>query len=113
MINRTDPESTFPNVDIEQWRREIEVFAAATTSALDAIVFELSNACTVDGVPAVSPQQTEITKHDPVANHANNGSSAKRATASRRTICESPSTPSGSSRLALIKEKLASRMKND
>ena len=113
MINRTDPESILPNVDLEQWRRDIDVFAEAITSALDAIVSELSIACSGDEVPAASPKQAMTAKHVPVAKQAIRESTVKRAIASPSRDNQRASTFAGGSRLASIKEKLASRMKKD
>jgi len=45
MKNQTETETNSINVDLDQWRRDIDTFASAMTSALDAIVDELSNAC--------------------------------------------------------------------
>ena len=33
------------NIDVDQWRREIRMFAESTQSAIEAIVSDLSNSC--------------------------------------------------------------------
>jgi len=108
MNNQTEPEPNLATVDLDQWRRDIAIFAAATSSALDAIVDELSNSCSSDGVSTVSSSRgiPAIPFRSPIVPPQKNesvvqGTPAEPASASYN----------GSSRLALIKEKLASRMK--
>lgn len=114
MNNQTEPESKLANVDLDQWRRDIDTFAAATASALDAIVNELSNNCSSDGVSSVSSSHriAKLPLRNPIAKPSLNEAVVKRSTAAPSSAKKSSSPSNGSSRLALIKEKLASRMKN-
>lgn len=45
MNDATDKQTKFINVDLEQWQRDINAFSAATKSALDSIIGDLSAAC--------------------------------------------------------------------
>ena len=113
MNQQTDPHSKLVNVDLDQWRQEIDVFTKATASALDAIVSELSNACSGNPVPSVS--QTSQTRtsatRNPIAKPSHSETAVKRAPASHALGSKTNlPTNGGSSRLASIKEKLASRI---
>lgn len=112
MSDPTDTASECINVDLEQWRRDIDTFAAATTSALDAIVSELSTVCSGDQVSSVtgsSPVQATA-KQTTVLQHAKNEADAVKATAATSSISKSVIPTNGGSRLASLKEKLASRI---
>ena len=110
--NRPDSPTKLGSVDLDQWRQEIDVFAAATIAALDAIVSELSTTCSGDQVSPVppNPQDLVVTRRTPVAKTDPDDSAVKRNTALHSPVNKS-TPPSGTgNRLASIKEKLASRM---
>ena len=112
MSGQTSTESEFINVDLEQWRRDIDTFAAATTSALDAIIIELSTVCSGDQVSSVvrsSPVQVTTNRATDLQQADNEADALKAATAT--SSIDSSTTPTnGGSRLATLKEKLASRI---
>jgi len=105
MKNQTETETNSINVDLDQWRRDIDTFASAMTSALDAIVDELSNACSGSDIRPNS----STTKRAPVARQSKINSTANRPATTSKPNNSSAST-SSNSRLASLKEKLASRM---
>ena len=112
MSDQTSTESEIINVDLEQWRRDIDTFAAATTSALDAIVSELSTVCSSDQVSSVarsSPVQVTTNRATDLQQAENEDDAVKAATATS-SIDKSTTPTNGGSRLATLKEKLASRI---
>ena len=112
MSHQSDPQTKLASIDLDQWRQEIDAFTAATMSALDAIVNELSNACSGDGVPERLParRNTTIAQHPSVAKQSHNDSAVKRTNAAGSSAKKSNSPSDERSRLASIKEKLASRI---
>ena len=115
MNQQTDPQAKLASVDLDQWRQEIDVFAAATASALDSIVSELSTACS--GNPVRSIYQTGHTKtadnRSPISRTSKNETAVKRASGPQTSVTRTNSATNGGSRLASIKEKLASRINKD
>ena len=114
MNNQIDTESTFVSVDLEQWHRDIDTFTAATTSALDAIICELSTVCSGGKVsPVVSKSiPTQATPKPALSSQQlKKDSGTVRATAALLSSNEKSDSPANSgSRLASLKEKLASRI---
>ena len=115
MSDQADTGSKFINVDLEQWRRDIDTFAAATTSALDAIISDLSTVCSGGQVSSVA-QSPPIQMNPVNATQATDLQQTKIKTIASRPVTASGSTeksaaPSnGGNRLASLKEKLASRI---
>ena len=112
MSDQTDIASECINVDLEQWRRDIDTFAAATTSALDAIVSELSTVCSGDQVSSVAGSSSvrATAKPTTVLQHAKNESDSVKAPTAPSSSSRSTALTNGGSRLASLKEKLASRI---
>ena len=47
MNQNQKPKTTALDINVDQWRRDINTFAATTLQALDVIVAQLSNSCTI------------------------------------------------------------------
>lgn len=109
MSDQIDTDSNFIDLDLEQWRREIDTFAAATTSALDAITGELSTVCS-------GGQVSSIAKSAPAQLSEKGTTVLPRSThepgAVRPAIDKNTTPTSSGGRLASLKEKLASRINN-
>jgi len=111
MSEHADTESKFVNVDLEQWRRDIDTFAAATTSALDAIIGELSTVCSggqVRSLPRNSERQLPVKRKTVLQQGASDVRPVR--TAATNSSTDRGTTPASGSRLASLKEKLASRI---
>ena len=105
MKNQSETETNSFNVDLGQWRRDIDTFASATTSALDAIVSELSNACSGGEIRPVGRRANRT----PIAKQSKVNTTTSRQNTTSKTN-NTPSSTGSNSRLASLKEKLASRM---
>ena len=105
MKNQSETETNSFNVDLDQWRRDIDTFASATTSALDAIVNELSNACSGGEIRPIASTASRI----PIAKQSKVNTTTSRQNTTSKTN-NTPSSTGSNSRLASLKEKLASRM---
>jgi len=107
MSDQAKTESKFVNVDLEQWRRDIDTFAAATTSALDAIIGELSIVCSGGKVNSFARSNESKLP----AKRAKIPQQGRPQTRAVRTATDKSTTQAASgSRLASLKEKLASRI---
>ena len=112
MSDKTTSDAQFIDVDLEQWRRDINTFASTTQGALDAIVDELSNA--LGGSKSASRRKpNEKTNHalstNQVAKNTDSGG-GKTKPVTKKTSDPQGSNAGREDRLASVKQKLASRM---
>ena len=81
------------NIDVDQWRRDIQTFASTTKRVLDAIAAELSNDCAKN---SGEPIQSVRTSPQTAVTHSLNVSQDE--------------TPGADDRLAKLKSQLAKRI---
>ena len=109
MTEKNENKIQLIDLDLEQWRRDINTFATATQQALDAIADELSNTCNGgQGAPVQSTAEKVSTNRKFTRKATTNHESKTDQTNSKPA--DISKTSFGNDRLATIKEKLAQRL---
>ena len=97
----------FIDVDLDQWRRDINTFASTTHDALAAIVDEISN--TVGGQTSPEKNKSRI-KTTPKNRRSKPSSVSAKRDDQDTDKTKSPASSTREDRLATLKEQLAIRM---
>jgi hypothetical protein len=109
MAEKTESTIQLIDIDLEQWRRDINTFATTTQQALDAIANELSNSCN-DGHASPSRSTVKTSVANTNLSRQPKTKRGPKTAESKSKINHTSKSSFGDDRLANIKEKLAQRL---